>query len=273
MTDLRALELRWRARAETLRPDRELAGLASTFQGQRALEIGGPSALFRLGGRFPIYPELAALDAANYAQTTIWEESEGWDRSPTSSFVLEAGNLDVIGDASYDVVLASHVIEHLANPLGALREWARVLRPDGRLVLVAPHREGTFDRRRPVTTLAHLRADEQARTPETDLTHLPEILDLHDLGRDPLAGDREAFAARSRDNAVHRALHHHVFDTRSLMDAVEAVGFYVTSLACRRPYHVIVTASKDAEARMPAAERDAVLCASPFRQDHRAARS
>ncbi len=271
MTDLGALGFRWRARLETLRPDHDLVRLASTFQGQRALEIGGPSALFRSSGRFPVYGALAELDAANYAASTIWDERQGWDRalSPARTFVREAVDLAGIGDASYDAVLASHVIEHLADPLRALREWARVLRADGQLVLVAPHREGTFDHRRPVTPLAHLLADQQAGTPETDLTHLPEILELHDLARDRLAGDRETFAARSGQNATHRALHHHVFDTRRLMEAVEAGGLHVTSLACRRPYHVIVTAAKDTSATMAPAEREAVLSSSPFRQDRR----
>ena len=272
MTDLHGLQLRWRARLEALRQDAELVGLASTFRGRRALEVGGPSVLFRSGGRFPIYGAVAELDATNYAEDTLWGDGQGWDKalSPTRRFVLEAGDLSEIGDASYDAVLASHVIEHLANPLAALREWARVLRPDGRVVVVAPHREGTFDHRRPVTPLTHLVADDRARTPETDLTHLGEILELHDLARDRPAGTAEHFAVRSRENATHRALHHHVFDTRSLIKAVEASGLHVMTLACRRPYHVIITALADASASMPAAEREAVLSSSPFKQDRRA---
>lgn len=39
-------------------------------------------------------------------------------------------------DASFDLVIERHVIWTLPNPSGALLEWARVLRPAGRLVLV-----------------------------------------------------------------------------------------------------------------------------------------
>ena len=47
---------------------------------------------------------------------------------------------------------------------------------------------------------------------EHDLTHLDEILQLHDLTRDHAAGGFENFKARSLDNFYNRGLHHHIFD-------------------------------------------------------------
>jgi SAM-dependent methyltransferase len=41
--------------------------------------------------------------------------------------------------ASFDAVLAQHLVEHLPNPVEALREWRRVLRPGGMLALVTPN--------------------------------------------------------------------------------------------------------------------------------------
>jgi ubiquinone/menaquinone biosynthesis C-methylase UbiE len=41
-------------------------------------------------------------------------------------------------DASFDRVIATHVLEHLPQPHRVLREWMRVLRPGGILSLVLP---------------------------------------------------------------------------------------------------------------------------------------
>lgn len=48
---------------------------------------------------------------------------------------------------------------------------------------------------------------------EEDLTHLPEILDLHDLSKDESAGTKEQFRKRCRGNHLNHAIHQHVSDT------------------------------------------------------------
>jgi SAM-dependent methyltransferase len=59
-------------------------------------------------------------------------------------------------DDSHDFVLASHVIEHIPDPVKALREWTRVARKF--VFLVVPHRDRTFDRDRELTPVAELLA-------------------------------------------------------------------------------------------------------------------
>jgi SAM-dependent methyltransferase len=43
-----------------------------------------------------------------------------------------------VGSETFDSALATEVLEHLEEPVRALREWARVLRPDGYIVITTP---------------------------------------------------------------------------------------------------------------------------------------
>lgn len=59
-------------------------------------------------------------------------------------------------DESLDYVLSSHLIEHCWDVLGTLDEWLRVLKPGGYIFMIVPHRDRTFDKDRPRTTLDEL---------------------------------------------------------------------------------------------------------------------
>ena len=64
-----------------------------------------------------------------------------------------------IPDGSLDFVIACHVIEHVSNPLLAMETAWHKLRPGGKLVLLVPHRDLTFDKARELTKLEHLILD------------------------------------------------------------------------------------------------------------------
>jgi SAM-dependent methyltransferase len=227
--------------------------------GKAGLEIGGPSDVFAAHSILPAYAIAGALDNVNFSRATVWEGAiaEGDTfvynarRSPGRQFILEATGLAPIPDERYAFVLSSHTIEHSANPLRALREWVRVLEPGGALVLIVPHKEGTFDHRRPLTRLEHLIGDDRNATREDDGTHLAEILACHDLALDPPAGNFADFKARSERNAENRCLHHHVFDTRLALQMVDAAGMQVLAVEPVRPYHIVVIAQKPGASRAP----------------------
>jgi ADP-heptose:LPS heptosyltransferase len=54
---------------------------------------------------------------------------------------MDADNLDLIADASMDAVYSSHTLEHMDNPKAVLKEWWRVIKPGGFLILYLPHRD------------------------------------------------------------------------------------------------------------------------------------
>ncbi|WP_157985328.1 methyltransferase domain-containing protein [Lentzea terrae] len=248
------------------------------FRDKVGLEIGGPTRWFRGGNLVPVYPDAARIDNCNFSAQTLWEGSivEGatfrYDEQhePGVQYVAEATDLSMIADGTYDFVLSSHVVEHTANPILAMSEWIRVLKEQGTLVLVVPHLNGTFDRNRPVTTLAHMIEDFEQRMPETDTTHVPEVLALHDLARDPEAGSPEEFAKRCADNLATRGLHHHVFDTALLIELVDHVGLEIMAVEAFRPFNIVVIARKPAGAVSNAKWTSAdATWSSPFPADQR----
>jgi len=239
---VRANNLRWRL-AGHMRPLPE--GFAAPLDGLRGLELGGPSDRFGAGGVWPLYPRLASCDAVQFRAQTAWHSLD--ERAPYAPdgrplgrlHVIEGGRLDGLPDDSWEVVLSSHVIEHIANPLAELEAWRRVLVPEGWIAMVAPHKEGTFDHRRPVTTLEHMVADHEAGTGEDDLTHLEESLRLHDYSRD-VSAPPQGWEAERRDNFNTRLLHHHVFDGEALIRLLDRAGVQIHRFVVRHPFDIHV---------------------------------
>ncbi len=71
---------------------------------------------------------------------------------------------------SLDFIFSSHVVEHLANPLGHFAYWASLLRPGGFVAAVIPDRDGCQDYTFPASTVdeivAEWRAGDMQVTPE-----------------------------------------------------------------------------------------------------------
>lgn len=51
----------------------------------------------------------------------------------------DATFMEGVADESYEVVHASHLIEHLKDPVTAFKNWWRILKKGGTLVCLAPH--------------------------------------------------------------------------------------------------------------------------------------
>jgi SAM-dependent methyltransferase len=213
------------------------------------LEIGGPSKHV-FGELVPVYHYAARVDNCNFATETIWESSlvEGETfvfndaRRPGRQYICDASDLPHIPDETYEFVMSSHVIEHIANPIRALKEWRRILTPTGAAIFVVPHRDYTFDHRRSLTTIEHMLDDFEKSVSDDDQTHLEETLDLIDYSMIPF--DRDKLMTLGRDVLRTRALHHHTFNLNSFQTLLMVAGFNVVGLHFERPYQIIAGALK-----------------------------
>jgi len=240
----RLIEMRWRAAGHLSSPLPPC--FVSELAGGRALEIGGPSAVFGSGGMLPVYPALDSVDGVQWTAHTVWHELDAGagyrldGERRGELHVIDGLDLNELPESSYDAVISSHVIEHLANPLRALAAWRRVTREGGHLLIVAPHMQGTFDRHRPLTSLEHMVEDFRRGTEEDDLTHLDETLQLHDRRRDAEREGDEAWVERRRSNASTRVLHHHTFTTPSLLALLDRAGVQLLVAVTRFPHDIYV---------------------------------
>jgi SAM-dependent methyltransferase len=211
------------------------------------LEIGGPSSLFRRGNVLPVYERIGKLDNCDFSKSTVWaKHTEDFTfnpkKAPGKTLFCDGSALVDVSDSSYDVLLSAHNLEHFANPIKALKEWQRVLKPKGALVIVLPNYRETFDHLRQPTPVEHMFEDYERDTGEDDLTHLSEILEKHDLARDNGAGSRQEFHKRSLDNFANRCLHHHVFDEHNSRQLLSRVGFEVLTVDLAFPFHICILA-------------------------------
>lgn len=219
------------------------------FRDKKGIEIGGPSSIF--SKELPIYQLIGSLDGCNFSTKTIWEGDivEGsnykfFEKKSGYQFICEANNLLEVPDENYDFLIASHTLEHCANTLKTVKEWLRVIKTGGAILLVLPDKKFTFDHRRDLTSFGHLIDDLKGNIEETDLTHLEEILEFHDLGMDPPAGTKEQFGIRSRNNFKNRCLHHHVFDFELLEMIFKYFNIKIKFKYFVVPFHQVIIGEK-----------------------------
>jgi SAM-dependent methyltransferase len=219
------------------------------FYNKCGIEIGGPTPLFKRD--LPIYKKIKSLDGVNFSSSTVWEgelvEGQNFKYGENKTgyqFICDAVDLYKIESGRYDFVLSSNTLEHIANPFKALTEWLRIIKPGGLLLLVLPNKDSNFDHNRKITDFEHLVEDFKNNTSEEDLTHLDEILALHDLSMDPPSGDIDNFRKRSLNNFQNRCLHHHVFDLNLLKQIFEYFNIELLLNDCTKRDFFIVGIKK-----------------------------
>ena len=131
---------------------------------------------------------------------------------------------DVIADGEslplreLDFIIASHVLEHLASPLKALRSWYDALREGGCLLLKVPDKRFTFDHKRERTRLTHL-VDEYENSGSIDVrAHYADWVEH--VNRKPRQS--AAFEQKLQELMAQKySIHYHVWIDHDLREIIE----------------------------------------------------
>ena len=133
--------------------------------------------------------------------------------------IADGERLESIADATQDFVIANHFIEHCQDPIGALLNMFRVLKPGGVLYLAVPDKRCSFDVDRPVTTLDHLMRDHREGPAWSRRQHFEEWTRLVNKVTDDAEAGRQTEANMEMDYSIH----YHVWTQAEMLELLVAL--------------------------------------------------
>ena len=133
--------------------DREL--IARAYLRGDGIEIGALDKPLQV----PRHARVRYLDRMPVRQLATHYAEVGAHRMIEPDIIDNGETLASLADGTQDFVIANHFLEHCQNPIGALINMLRVLKPGGILYFAIPDKRVTFDVDRPLTPIAHLVRD------------------------------------------------------------------------------------------------------------------
>jgi len=123
----------------------------------KGLEIGA----LNEPAEMPVGATVQYLDAIDETQAAALYREIPREKLVKVSFIgdLDRDGLGRFGDGAFDFVVMNHVLEHVANPVKAIREVFRICREGGIVTIAVPDKDYTFDRGRELTPWGHLWSD------------------------------------------------------------------------------------------------------------------
>jgi len=185
--------------------------LKDFFEQKRALEIGGPSSLLN-----PLYNHLKQLTIFNYEPAMSKHSQVGKTDNIVYGDATDESIIDQFDD-KFELIITSHTLEHIANPIKALKIWNKLLAPNGIILNIVPCKNHCWDRARNYTTLNHLIHDFENITQEDDMAHVHESACMIET--------RPNYYNDVGDSNMSRIIHHHVFSKSLLSEMHFYAGF------------------------------------------------
>jgi len=130
--------------------------------------------------------------------------------------IADGERLESISDATQDFVIANHFVEHCQNPIAAILNMFRVLKPGGVLYLALPDKRCSFDVDRPVTPFEHLLRDYHEGPAWSRRQHFEEWTRLVNKVLDDEEAERQIALNLEMDYSIH----YHVWTQAEMFELV-----------------------------------------------------
>ena len=125
----------------------------------------------------------------------------------------DAEKLLTISDCSQDFLIANHFLEHAENTFETIRNFIRVIRPNGCLFMAIPDMRFTFDRDREPTSLEHLIKDYKEGPACSRESHYDEWVRIVNKLDGP-----EAESEKQRLIEMNFSIHYHAWTAADIID-------------------------------------------------------
>jgi SAM-dependent methyltransferase len=124
--------------------------------------------------------------------------------------------LSTIADNSQDFVIGNHFIEHTRNPILAIKNALRVLKPGGVVFMAIPDKRYTFDINRQNTSLDHLLKDYVEGPDWSEEDHYFDFVKNTEHGEGKTLEEMKIVINELKNRNF--SIHYHVWDHQSMID-------------------------------------------------------
>ena len=145
-----------------------------------------------------------------------------------ADIVDNGDELGTISDGIYDFCISNHVLEHLEDPVKALNNWLRILKPKGILYLSIPLPYNIVDKHREPTTITHI-IDDYGRMARDREEYLRQRHDhfvdfVRSTNFSEAANDAYISSKTAELMEMNYSIHYHVFAEETLVQLLDYVA-------------------------------------------------
>ncbi len=137
-------------------------------------------------------------------------------------------DLSTIPDKSFDFCISNHVLEHIEDPLKALVNWLRVIKPGGVLYLSVPLPNNSHDKNRQTTSISHIMSDFDLLATDSEVFAKRRYNHFSEFVQSTANGDHiNDHALQGKINeliAINYSIHFHVFAEETLVQMIDFVS-------------------------------------------------